>query len=830
MFFLFVTTISWGQTISGIVTDIESGQPLPFATISYVDDQGIITDIDGLFELDVPPETTTLRISYIGYTTKIIPLISGQNFYSITLTPEIEQLNEVVLVADENPVLGIIRNAIANKKMNNPEKALESYSFKAYKKLVITANPNTIRPIIDSVFIRKEGKLIFKELDSSNYKLKKRLDRSHIYLSEKASSFLFTKEKGRQEVIEASRMAGFKQPLYEVLALKLQSFSFYNSTYTLFGTSYTNPLTPTGLKKYRFRILDTLKSKERSAYMIHYFPRNKGKQTELEGVLYIDTQSFALQKIVAQLKAIVDIKATQSYEYYPKAQIWFPGEREIKLKRGENEDRLNLFGGLIRLQQGEKDSSIVHTNQQKGEQLLYLLATEKNFDVVLNEPLQFKKRGFEVSLEDDATQRSESFWNTFRTDSITDRERETYAVVDSITEAERVERKLFLGRKFLEGYYPIGFLDFDLRRLFKYNGFEGFRNGIGVITNSKFSNKYSLNAYGVYGTKDQVIKFGFGGAARLNKDTGTWIGVQYLDDLIESGSQEHITDKRMFSLFEPRLFNITLYHATKRFSTYLDHDISSKINTRLQLSVSNIDPRFDFTFINNGENFTRYNLSEITLGVQWDPFSEHIQTPEGKKITKNAFPQFSFQASQSIANIFRGDFNFTQFNFRVRHRIYHKNENVTQFLVKAGLAFGDIPLTHLFNTSPNQPSREAIIQRFSVTGRESFETMFFNEFFSDRYISGQIKHTLKPFKISNRINPSLSLISRAVIGDVSNQDQQIGLDFNSLNQGFFESGFEFNRIFAGFGLSFFYRYGAYTLPNFEDNVSFKFTYYFGLGF
>jgi len=829
-FFLITSTLLWGQSITGIVKDARTGEPLPFASISFLKNQGTITDIDGLFEVEISENVHHIRVQYIGYTTVEIPIQENTSFYSIALEENIEALNGVVVVADENPVLQIIANAISNKKQNNPEKVLDSYSFKAYNKLLVTANPDSINASIDSIFIKKADTLVFKELDSSNYELKKQLERSHIYISEKASRYQFTRAKGRQEVIEASRMAGFKNPIYEILALKLQSFSFYDPTYTLFGTKYTNPLTKLGLKKYRFKILDTVISQERPAYMIHYFPREEKQRSELEGVLYIDMQSYALQEIVAQLKAIIDIKATQSFEYFPQEQVWFPKQRKIQLVRGENNKGVSLFGGLVQVKGSEADSTIVRTNPSDSERLLYLLATEKNFDIALNTPLNFKKRGFAVNLSELANSRDESFWNTYRTDSIVQRDQETYTVLDSVVAAENIERKLLLGRKFLEGYYPIGIFDFDLRRLFKFNEFEGFRNGIGVVTNEKFSDNIVLNAYSVYGTRDRVFKFGLGGTVRLDKPTNTWFGAQYIDDLVESGSLEYITDGRMFSLFEPRLFNITLFHATKRFSTYLDHDVTSKIQTRIQLSTINVDPRFDYTFTNDGQSFTTYNISEVKFGIQWNPFSEYIDTPQGKKIAKNGYPQFTFLGAQSVSNVFASNFNFTKFSIRSRYNITHKNEATTRFLIKGGIGFGDIPLTHLFDTSPNQPNDDTIFGRFSVTGRESFETMFFNEFFSDRYVSGQVKHTFRPFRISNRIAPRLSLISRAAIGDVSNLEKHAGLNFNRLNQGFLESGLELNRIFAGFGLSFFYRYGAYHLPRIDDNISFKFTYYFGLGF
>ncbi len=44
------------------------------------------------------------------------------------------------------------------------------------------------------------------------------------------------------------------------------------------------------------------------------------------------------------------------------------------------------------------------------------------------------------------------------------------------------------------------------------------------------------------------------------------------------------------------------------------------------------------------------------------------------------------------------------------------------------MAFGEIPLTHLYHAYPNSPTKDEIL-RFSVAGTQSFETMYFGEFF-----------------------------------------------------------------------------------------------------
>ena len=102
--------------------------------------------------------------------------------------------------------------------------------------------------------------------------------------------------------------------------------------------------------------------------------------------------------------------------------------------------------------------------------------------------------------------------------------------------------------------------------------------------------------------------------------------------------------------------------------------------------------------------------------------------------------------------------------------------------------------------------------------------MYFNEFFSDKFSTLQLKHAFKPFKITERFKPQLVLISRYAVGDMNSINRHEGIEFNTLKHLYSESGFEINKLIFGFGLSFAYRYGGYHLPNLEDNMAFKFTF------
>ena len=383
-------------------------------------------------------------------------------------------------------------------------------------------------------------------------------------------------------------------------------------------------------------------------------------------------------------------------------------------------------------------------------------------------------------------------------------------------------------RAFLEniglGYFPTKYFNFDLRYLIKFNQFEGFRTGLGGITNETFSEKYRVNGYLVYGFKDKRYKFSVGGGFRVNEATNTWVNLSYTDDLQETGSSKFLTDKRFFSFFEPRLLNIDLFHRHITKSISLQHKVTNNLLTETQFALSKINPTYNYTFINDGLAFTNFDLTTAKISMQWSPFSKFKYIDKELEEAEDGYPKFTAQFTKSFSNVIKSDFNFTKLDFRTIHQIDHGEQSLTRLTLVGGVATGETPLTHLYHAYPNNITKETILQRFSVAGLNSFETMFFNEFFSNRFSTLQIKHVLRPFKISERYQPQMVLISRFALGNMKSIEQHQGINFGTLDKLYSEAGFEINKLLFGFGLSFAYRYGGYHLPSFEDNIAFKFTF------
>ncbi len=375
------------------------------------------------------------------------------------------------------------------------------------------------------------------------------------------------------------------------------------------------------------------------------------------------------------------------------------------------------------------------------------------------------------------------------------------------------------------GYLPTKYFNFDLRYLIKYNQYEALRTGLGGITTDTFSKNFKINGFGVYGFRDAKFKYSIGTAYRVSKRTNTWIKASYTDDLQETGSSNFLTDKRFFQFFEPRLLNISLFHKHIKRTLSIEHQLIPKIASEIEFGISNISPTYTYTFLLDNNGFNTFRLSTTKLALQWSPLSIFKRNEHGNlKEIKIGYPKFTIQYTKSYKGILNSDFNLSKLDFKAFHKIDHKNKSKSEFTLISGISNGDIPLTHLYHAYPNNINKETIFRRFSVAGINSFETMFFNEFFSDKFTTFQFKHALKPFKITERFKPQLVFISRYAIGGVDNIERHQGINFESLEKGYTESGLELNKLLFGFGLSFTYRYGAYHLPRIDDNMALKFTF------
>ena len=101
---LFIATAAWGQrgTVTGVVSDLETGETLPGANVVIQGTTtGTVTDFDGNYTLNVPAGEVTLVASFLGYENVIRTVVVGSDatvIQNFQLGAELARLEEFVLI------------------------------------------------------------------------------------------------------------------------------------------------------------------------------------------------------------------------------------------------------------------------------------------------------------------------------------------------------------------------------------------------------------------------------------------------------------------------------------------------------------------------------------------------------------------------------------------------------------------------------------------------------------------------------------------------------------------------------------------------------------
>jgi hypothetical protein len=817
--FLFSSSLIAQTNIHGQVIDFDSTVPIAFASITY-NKTTLSADWEGKFNLTIEDAKLPIKINYQGYHEKIVYPIASQTSISVKLIPNLSSKQKEVY--SEIEVNNIIKKVIENKKNNDPTKVLSSFQYKNYEYLQITANPDSISPKIDTIFKKRWLRKPLIKLDSTNYKFKKVVEKQHLYQTEKVNLIQFAHKKSKETIL-ATRMAGFDRPLYEYLGLKLVSYSVYENPVEILEIPVQNPISNYGRRLYSYKLIDTVSIAGRKAFRIYFQPK-KFNGNKLRGLLYIDTETYAISKAYYRIYGVVNIQATYTFKYIKEQQLWFPEKRFFKVQKGTNYDDINLLGGTLKF-----SSSLDFSNRKDATDQTYLYLESIPFDIEINKPIILSKPNVKIEVPITSLKKSGEFWTTYTKDTLDPRKIKTYTSIDSLSLSEKIEHKIFLGRKIMNGYFPVSVIDIDLRSIIKYNHYEGFRFGVGGVTNSQLSSRYKIAFYGAYGLKDTETKYGITPSYLTHKGSETWISASYSNEITEIAQTNFATDARRFKIYDPRPFNITTFYNNKNTSFFVESKIVPKTASYFALSNSKIQPLFDYKFVHNGISYTDYSITALQVGLQWNPFSNYMQTPFEKIEIEKRHPKFSIQYTQTLPKILGNDFEFSKIDFKTYYELPYLSGQKSSVLVQTGIAFGAVPITHLYSIQPNNLNQDSVLQRITFSGKNSFETMYFNEFFSNKYISLQLKHTFNKIQLAPKINPEFTVVTRMAFGSNNQSTQHLGITYNTMEKGFFESGVECNKLFKGFGLVAFYRYGPYQLANFEDNIALKISFLLDLG-
>ncbi|NDI98434.1 carboxypeptidase-like regulatory domain-containing protein [Flavobacterium sp. LaA7.5] len=781
-FFLACPLFLYAQNhISGKVIDKTTGDPLAFANIIFNQNPklGITADINGSFSYYSNEEALhSLTCSYVGYSNVSLPLSGDVKGLVIAMNFSANELKELVINPGENPANAIMRKVIANKERNNPEN-IGSFRYRSYNKVVFD----------------------FKHKDANDsINMNRLLKNAHIFMMESVTERKFVNPDNSEEVVLATKVSGFNNPSFASLATDLQPFSFYKDNIPFLDVNYLNPISKGSLNKYRFTLQDTLYTSRDTVYVISYEPLPKKNFEALTGLLYVNTNQYALQNVTASPyeKGKIDLRIQQQYTFTPEG-YWFPQQLDYALDLKE------------------------YPEKGKG-----MMVQGKSFidSIAINVPIN--KRNFRVEsvwIKEDAAQKDSLFWLKARNIPLDTIELSTYRIIDSIGQKNNFDGLLTFMEKAVRGRIPIKYVDIDIGKTLVYNKYEGFRLGIGLYTNERLFKKLELGGFFGYGTKDSEWKYGGGVNYEFSKRNEFTMGLKYQDNLVEIG--EHGFKFPEFSYYDFR--SVIAYRMDRLREESFTTSFRALRYTKWNLSFNHakITPKYDYAFGAVAPFINRYTNTTIGVNMRF-AYKEKIVQSFGQNVTTDLpYPVLYLNYTKGLKGTLDGDFNYNKIEAVVQHSFFIKNLGKTTFRVEGGYIDTPLPYGLLFTGEGSYDNDIRVIIK------NTFQTVLPYEFVSDRYVNLFTSHSFGGllFK-SGSFQPYISIHNNIGWGDLKNRELQQGINFKTKDKLYLETGLQADHLikmnyvnmgYLGFGAGAFYRYGGYAYNDFNDNIVFKLT-------
>ncbi|RZL97312.1 MAG: carboxypeptidase-like regulatory domain-containing protein, partial [Pedobacter sp.] len=126
-------------TVTGLVTDAHTGDPIPFASVSLVGRRsGALTDEKGRYTLVAKILTDSIAVSSMGYKVSRQAIDPERTTQAVDIKLESggNALQEVTVKAGENPAWRVLRQLRKNRSIND-RKRLSAYEYDSYVKTEI---------------------------------------------------------------------------------------------------------------------------------------------------------------------------------------------------------------------------------------------------------------------------------------------------------------------------------------------------------------------------------------------------------------------------------------------------------------------------------------------------------------------------------------------------------------------------------------------------------------------------------------------------------------------------------------------------------------------
>lgn len=753
----------------GVITDSASKEPIPFANLILKGTSiGATTNFDGEYSIESNSKSDTLLVSYVGYYSqyKVVKLHKFQ-VIDIVLSPSSQSLSEVVITPGENPAITILKKVIKNKDKHNREN-YDGYSYEAYNKIQLDANNISDKFRKRKVF--KQFQFVFDNIDTSTVNGKAYLP---LFLTETLSDFYFKRSpKSTREVIRASKVSGVENESFsQYLGDMYQNVNIYDNFIMLFEKNFVSPIANNATLFYKYYLIDSTFIGNKWCYKLMFKPRRKQELT-FTGDLWIHDTTFAVKKVNvriandANINFISDLIAIQEFDLVDETH-WMIVKDNVVIDFNVLEDTKTSTGFY-----GHKSTSYKNFK----------------FDEVTNNDV-FSSQ-IHVIVKDSSFQKSEEFWTAARHDTLTHDENIIYKMVDSVKNMPVFKTYIDVIQMIVTGYYVKG--NFEIgpyASMYSFNQLEGNRFRLGGRTSNDFSTKIMYNGHVAYGTKDEKFKYGGGLIYMKSKNPRRTFNAQYKYDIEQLGQSQNAFREDYILGSILRRNPLDKLSMVEEFLVSYEHEWFTGFSNTFNLIHRDIFPvgKSEFKFEQNGNMLNSITTSEVRLDLHF-AYKEKYMMGEFERVSLGTiYPVLDIQYSHGFNNIWESNYSYEKLQMNLTHWFNIRSFGWSKYIIETGKVFGELPYPLLKLHEGNET--------YSFD-EQSFNTMNYYEFVSDKYLSLYYTHHFDGFFLNHiplmrKLKWREVVFGKGVVGTLSDKNKKYSsfpASLNELNKPFFEGG------------------------------------------
>jgi hypothetical protein len=787
-----------GQTIvTGKVTDVNSGDPIPFANIIFKGTtSGTTTDFDGNYTVKTTSPVDSLVASYMGYTTRVKPVQPGAaQVIHFQLEEQVTSLQEVVFLAGENPAFQVLRNVVRNKGRNDKRK-LTAYEYDTYTKIEVDVDNMSdkfrqrkvirkITQVLDSVQViaGEDGKPILP-----------------VFISESVSKFYYrTDPQLRLERILKSKINGIGIQdgtlVTQFVGSSFQEYNFYQNWLNILTKEFVSPVADGWRLYYNYDLTDSLYVGDDFCYRLDFFPKSP-QDLAFTGTMWITKHEWALRQIdvtvgnEANLNFIEKIRIQQ--ELQPTREgAWIPVKNRVLIDISE----LSKFSAGM---------------------LAKFYTSNKN--IIVNQPKMPSFYEREIMMEEDARQfEREEYWDTLRHETLSETEKNVYRMIDTLQNIPVVKTYTDIVKIAVNGYYTAGKINFGpYISLFSVNNIEGVRLQPGIKTNYDFSRKWVFGGSVGYGFDDDRFKYSAFVQNILSRERWTTLSLSTRSDLGRVGiDDESLADNYLFLAAQRfGVFRRGYYFNENRFN--FQREVWRGFTQRLAFRHSTFRPVFDFGYLQPGnemDTLSTYENAELIIETRFARDEIFIVNDnERLSLGTSKWPIVSLRYTHGFKGLAGSDFDYDKLRLSILKRMRFGPIGVGYVTLTGEYVFSKLPYPllslHLGNQTP-------------FFAHVTYNLMDYGEFISDRYASLHYSHhfeglLLNRIPLMRRLKWRLVGTSNVILGEMSSMNKSLiadkpksddGLEVGFLKPGvpYMELGYGVENIFKFFRIDLIHR-------------------------